>query len=177
MRNNILKMVYSAVFTALGVVLPFAFHAVPNAGSVLLPMHIPVLLCGLICGFPYGLSCGVLTPILSSLLIGMPQAASLPGMLCELAVYGLVSSLLMQFVRTKNNYADICIALISAMLSGRIVYGMVNALIFSVGAYSFKLWATAAFITSIPGIIAQIIVIPILIVSLQKARLIDKRYA
>ena len=176
MRTNIVKMTYTAILIACGIALPFAFHAIPEAGKLISPMHIPVLLCGLICGFPCGMCCGILTTLLSSLLTGMPGPASLPAMLCELAVYGLVSSLLMQFVRTKNLYLDIYISLLGAMLSGRIVYGVLNSLIFSAGRYSLQIWATSAFVTAIPGIIIQVIAIPVIVLALQKARLIESRY-
>jgi len=176
MRTIIAKMIYTAFFIALGIVLPVAFHAMPNAGSVLSPMHIPILLCGLICGVPFGLACGMITPLLSSLLTGMPSVLSLPSMLCELAAYGVVSAFLMRFVRTKNQYADIYLSLIGAMLAGRLFYGIVNALIFRAGQYSLSIWATSAFLTGIPGMIAQLILIPMLIVALQKANLIENKY-
>lgn len=86
---NTKKAAISAMLIAIGVTLPLAFHAIPNAGGVFLPMHIPVLLCGLICGWLYGLVCGILTPLLSSLLTGMPPMAYLPCMLFELATYGI----------------------------------------------------------------------------------------
>ena len=176
MNKSIIKMTYTALFIALGLVLPMVFHMIPHAGNLISPMHIPVLLCGLICGFPYGILCGVVTPLLSSLLTGMPNVVSLPSMLCELAAYGLVSALLMQFVRTKNIYADIYISLIGAMLAGRLFYGLVNALIFRVGQYSLGIWATAAFLTAIPGVIAQLILIPLIIITLQTAKLTERKY-
>ena len=92
-KFNTKQLVLAALCVALGVVLPVAFHSIPNAGSVLLPMHIPVLLCGLVCGPWFCLGCGALTPMLSSLATGMPPAAILPGMLCQLAVYVLTSRL------------------------------------------------------------------------------------
>ena len=85
------RSVLTAVCIALCVVLPMAFHAVPNAGQIFLPMHIPVLLAGLCCGWPFGLLAGVAGPLLSSLFTGMPPLAYLPSMLCELALYGLLS--------------------------------------------------------------------------------------
>ena len=87
------KLVSCALCIALGVLLPMAFHVIPNAGSVFLPMHIPVLICGLFCGWPYGLACGILTPFISSVTTGMPPAMMLPQMMVELAVYGLVAGL------------------------------------------------------------------------------------
>ncbi|HRX57677.1 MAG TPA: ECF transporter S component [Eubacteriales bacterium] len=167
------RLVLAALCLALGVVLPIAFHSVANAGSIFLPMHIPVLLCGIICGWPYGLACGVLAPILSSLLTGMPPMAYVPSMVCELAVYGFASGLIKQFVKTGKPLLDIYIALISAMLLGRITFGVLNALIFKAGEYSLAVWTTAAFVTALPGIIIQIIIIPILVLALQKAKIIE----
>lgn len=168
---KIRKLVLGALFTALGVLLPMVFHFVPNAGSVFLPMHIPVLLCGLICGWPYGLACGILAPLLSSLLTGMPPAAMLPGMLCELAVYGAVSGLLSQFIRTGKALVDTYLALLGAMLAGRLVAGATNALIFRAGAYSLQTWIAASFVTALPGIIIQLVLIPILIMAPKRAKL------
>jgi niacin transporter len=165
--------VLAALCLALGVVLPIAFHSVANAGSIFLPMHIPVLLCGIICGWPYGLACGVLAPILSSLITGMPPMAYVPSMVCELAVYGLATGLIKQFVKTGKPVLDIYIALISAMLLGRITFGVLNALIFRAGEYSLAVWTTAAFVTALPGIIIQLIVIPILVLALQKAKIVE----
>ena len=171
--SSIKKMVISALFIAIGVVLPLAFHSVPNAGRVLLPMHIPILLCGIVCGFPYGLFVGIITPILSSLLLGMPPAAILPSMICELAAYGAASSLLMRYVRGKNIYARIYISLIGAMLLGRIIFGALNSIIFDAGSYSMQIWLAAAFVTALPGIVIQILVIPTIVIVLQKAKLIS----
>ena len=171
MKTNLNKLVLTGILIAAGVVLPIAFHAIPNAGSIFLPMHIPVFICGLLCGFPYGLICGVLTPLLSSLLTGMPPAAYLPAMLCELAAYGLISSLLMQIIHTPNRYLNLYACLIGAMLCGRIVYGILNSLIFRAGSYSLPLWLTSAFVTSLPGILIQLVFIPAIVIALQKAKL------
>ena len=167
------KLVITALCIALGVVLPFAFHSIPNAGSVMLPMHIPVLLSGLLCGPLYGLAAGLLTPLLSSFITGMPPVAYLPSMLCELAVYGLVAGLLIHFIKTKSSIANIYIALIGAMMCGRLVYGLLNAVIFRAGEYSMVVWLTSAFVTSLPGIIIQLVVIPLIVIALRKAKLVQ----
>jgi uncharacterized membrane protein len=161
---------------ALCVVLPQAFHAIPNAGSIYLPMHIPVILCGLICGWQYGLLCGLAGPALSTLFTGMPPVAYLPPMLVECAVYGLVSGLMMQIIRTKKVYVDLYASLLIAMLSGRIVAGLARALIFARGNTTMATWATSYFVTSLPGIIIQIVLIPTIVFALMNARLIPKRY-
>lgn len=164
-----------AVCIALCVVLPMAFHSFPNGGSIFLPMHIPVLLCGMICGWPLGCVCGLLGPALSSLLTSMPSAAYLPPMMIECAFYGAATGFLLDHIRTGKVYADLYISLIAAMLLGRIISGIVKALIFTPGL-SIIAWATASFITGLPGIAIQLILIPILVHTLSRARLIPERY-
>lgn len=170
-KKQIYNLVVAALCVALGVVLPIAVHGVPNAGSVLLPMHLPVLLCGLLCGPVYGLACGLLTPFMSSIITGMPGPAYLPSMLCELAVYGLIAGLLIVLVHTGNRTADLYISLVGAMIAGRIIYGIVNALIFRAGEYSMSMWLTASFVTALPGIVIQLILLPLIVLGLRRAKL------
>ena len=170
------KLVFAAVCVALCLVLPMAFHSIPNAGQVFLPMHIPVLLCGLICGWSYGGVCGILGPLISGVLTGMPPAAVLPGMMVECCMYGLASGLLMKFVRTKHAVADLYISMVCAMALGRIVYGFVNALILNPGVSPFA-WVTGSLVTGIPGIAVQLLLMPTVVFALTKAKLIPKRYS
>ena len=170
------KSIITAVCIALCVVLPQAFHAIPNAGSIYCPMHIPVLLCGLICGWQYGLLCGIAGPLVSALITGMPPAAVLPGMLVECAAYGALTGLIMQLVHTKKVYPDLYISLLVAMLGGRIISGIAKALIFSAGSYSMTAWVTGSFVTSLPGIIVHLVLIPSIVYALMKAKLIPARY-
>lgn len=167
------KLILTALCMALGVVLPMAFHAIPNAGSVLLPMHIPVLLCGLSTGLGYGLICGVLTPLLSSMLTGMPGVPYVFTMVFELAVYGLMAGIMIRLVKGKRPLIDIYAALIATMLAGRIVYGLVNALVFQTETYSLNIWITASFVTAFPGIVLQLLLIPAVIRALQKTGMIE----
>ena len=169
------KLVFTAVCAALCVVLPMAFHAVQNAGQIFLPMHIPVLLCGLICGWPFGFVCGLLGPALSSLLTGMPPAAMLPSMMVECGVYGCVAGLMMRFVRTKHPTADLYISMIVAMTAGRIVAGLAKSLILSPGTAPFA-WVTTSLVAGIPGIVIQLVLIPLVVFSLTKAKLLPQRY-
>ena len=169
------KTTVTALSIALCVVLPIAFHLIPNGGSILSPMHIPVLLCGLVCGWPYGLLCGIAGPIVSSLLTGMPGAAYLPALMAELAVYGLVSGKMMQIIHTGNKNADVYISMISAMIAGRIIAGVLNAVIFTGGNYSLGLWIGGYFITALPGIMVHLILVPALIAALEKGGLIPPR--
>ena len=170
---NIRKMIITAMCIALCVVLPMAVHAIPNAGSIFSPMHIPVLLCALICGWHYGLFCGLAGPFLASLITGMPPMAYLPSMLVELAVYGLVTGLMIQVIRTKKIYVNLYASLIIGMIVGRLVAGLAQAAVFSGGGYTMTMWVTSYFITAWPAIVIQLAVLPTLVYALQKARLIS----
>lgn len=174
--SNTKKLVFASVCIAMCLVLPMAFHTVQNAGAIFLPMHIPVLLCGLICGWQYGLICGLTGPLISSLITGMPAMAILPSMMVELAVYGLVCGAMMKFVKTKSTYVDLYISLVTALILGRIVSGAAKALIFNVGKYSLKMWVTGSFITALPGLIIQLVLIPTVVYALMHARVIPTRY-
>lgn len=173
--TRIKRMVFCAVCAALCIVLPMAFHSIPNAGTVILPMHIPVLLCGLICGWPFGFACGLAGPFLSSILTGMPPAAILPSMMVECACYGCVTGLMMKYVRTGNTYKDLYISMGTAMVLGRVVSGLARSWIFSPGTAPFA-WVTTSLVAGIPGIVIQLVLMPAVIFALTRARLIPKRY-
>lgn len=174
--SQVKRMILAAVSAALCVVIPQAFHVIPNAGSVFCPMHLPVLLCGLICGWQYGVLCGIVGPFLSFLLTGMPPAAMLLPMMVECATYGGVSGALMKIVRTKRIYVDLYVCLLAAMLLGRVVAGVSKALLFARGTMTFGIWVTSHFVTSLPGIAVHLLLIPTIVYALMKAGLIPMRY-
>ena len=161
--THLTKIVTTAVCIALCVVLPLALHLIPGAGSLnlgtlLSPMHLPVLLCGLVCGWQYGLICGIIGPLLSSLLTSMPGWGYLPNMMIELALYGLISGIMIGLVRTGKQTVDLYISLVTAMLVGRILTGIARAL--TLGIFmpvTLESWATGYFVSSLPGIILQLI--------------------
>ena len=178
--SSVKRSCISAVCIALCYVLPLVFHAF-GAGEVFLPMHIPVLLCGLLCGAGYGAFCGIAGPVLSCVLSGMPSATGLISMVPELCVYGLICGLVLRFVHTKNTYADLYLALVAAMLLGRVAGGIAKALFYLSGmsgmmTLSMPLLASTYFVQSIPGIVIQLIILPTLVFTLMKARLIPERY-
>ncbi len=170
------KAIITAACITLCIVLPMAFHSIPNAGSIYCPMHIPVLLCGLICGWPFGLLCGLAGPFLSSVFTGMPPVAILPIMMIELATYGIVTGMMMKVVHTQKVYGDLYIGLVIALMTGRIVAGLMRALIFASGEYSIAIWVTTYFITAWPALIIQLAFIPMIVFALEKAQLIPMRY-
>lgn len=167
----------TAACIALCYILPMAFHSL-GLGGALSPMHIPVLLCGLICGGGYGLFCGLAGPLVSSLLSGMPNAVGLVSMVPELMAYGLTSGLMMKLVRTGKLGRDLYIALIAAMLLGRVAGGIASALFYLGGgkAFSIAIWVSSYFAGTLPGIAVQLILIPLLVITLVKARVIPQRY-
>ena len=175
--SSVKRISISAVCVALCCVLPMAFHSV-GLGGALSPMHIPVLLCGMVCGGLFGTICGILGPILSSVITSMPGAAMLPTMVPELIAYGLVTGLMMRYLRTGKNTADLYISLGVAMLVGRIVGGIAKVLFFlgSGEGYTFALWISSYFVSALPGIICHLILVPVLVLTLTKAKLIPSRY-
>ena len=158
---RIKKMTYSALFLAIALVLPFITGQIPEIGAMLCPMHIPALLCGFMCGWPWGLAVG---------LIGMPAMfPSAVGMAFELAVYGMMSGLLYRLL-AKKKWA-VYASLLIAMIAGRIVWGTVRMILAGAAGLKFT-WAmfqAGAFTNAVPGIILQIILIPILVIALNKA--------
>ena len=165
------KMTDAGVLLALALLMPVLSGRLPEIGKRMSLMHIPVLLCGLLVGPVEGLIVGITTPVLSHLIFGMPPAPVLPSMLCELTVYGLMTGLLNKVVKIENGLVKNYVVLIGAMLCGRITYGILNALIFKAGSYSMAAWTSAAFVTALPGIIIQLVLIPILVDRLKKANL------
>lgn len=174
--THVNRIVITAVCMALCPLLPLAIHGIPNAGVLFSPMHIPVLLCGLICGWHYGLLCGIIGPFLSTLVCGMPVMANLPFMMIELGVYGLLSGLLFSKLHSKHLVKDIYISLGAAMLTGRIVAGIAKALLLTEGSFSFRTWLSAYFISGFPGIIIHLILVPVLYAALQHAQVIPAKY-
>lgn len=163
--NRTLLMIWAAFFVALAILIPTIFHAVGGLGKVFLPMHIPVILCGFICGPYFGLLCGVIAPILSAMITGMPVL--IPNgliMAVELAAYGFVSGYLYQ-----RGHA-ILTALVAAMLAGRVLSGILTACVlgFSGKTYGLSAFVTASFVTGLPGIVIQLVLIPVLVTAMEK---------
>ena len=172
MKTSTKKMIITALGIALCVVLPYAFHMIPDGGSIFSPMHIPVLLCGLICGWKYGLACGILGPFLSSVITQMPPMGYLPPMLVELAVYGFASGVGFYPCRVKKYMPYVYLRLLCAMLLGRVAAGAAKAWIFMPGTFTAQMWIMSYFVTAWPGIVLQLILIPAILVALRKAKVL-----
>lgn len=168
-RNEIKKLTLSAMFLALTFVMPFFTGQIPQIGSMLCPMHIPVLLCGFLCGAHWGGAVGFIAPILRSFILGMPTM--FPTAFCmafELATYGLVAGWLHNKLPKKK--INVYISLLSAMVIGRLVWGIVmfGCLGFDPSKFGLSAFLTGAVLTAVPGIILQIVLIPILTIRIDK---------
>lgn len=162
----------SAFFLALGLIMPFITGQIPAIASMLLPMHIPILLCGFVLGAPYGACVGFITPLLRSVLFQMPPILSAVTMAFELAAYGFCTGFL--YKRSDKTTIHIYISLTLSMIAGRIIWGIASMILYGIGGSGFTLAAfiAGAFTNAIPGIILQLILIPILVKVLEKANLL-----
>lgn len=171
MRNKtVYDLTVSAMMLALGLFLPFLTGQIPEIGKMLLPMHIPVILCGFICGWKYGLGIGILLPIMRSFIFGMPILyPKAVAMAFELAAYGLVCGFFYYRFKKKNVLA-IYASLVSAMILGRVALALANITLLGLGegGYTFALFLSGALLDAIPGIILQLILIPALVAAINK---------
>ena len=170
MSHSVKKLVYSAMCLALCLVLPFLTGQIPEVGAMLLPMHLPVLLCGFLCGARWGAAVGIAAPLLRHLMFSMPP---MPGCICmafELAAYGLVVGLL--YKRRGQGMKGIYGSLLCAMVAGRLVWGVAQMVILGLSGGSFPLSAfvAGAVTSAIPGIVLQLVLVPLLVRALEKAR-------
>ena len=178
MRRQTKNLTLSAMFTALGLVLPMLTGNIPQIGSMLLPMHIPVFLCSLICGWQYGLAVGAILPLMRSVLFGMPPLYPVAiAMTFEMAAYGFVSGFLYHRSRWQCVVA-LYRAMIAAMLVGRAVWGAAEVILLGVGgsAFTWQAFMAGAFLNAIPGIIVQLTLIPALMLALHKTGLVKFRH-
>lgn len=167
-RNEIRKLTLSAMFLAMAFVLPFLTGQIPQIGAMLCPMHIPVLLCGFFCGAPLGLAVGFLAPVVRSLTLGMPPL--FPKAICmafELATYGFVAGWLHNKLPKGKRY--VYVALLWAMVSGRLVWGaaMFCAMGLDASAFGLKAFLAGAVWNAVPGIVLQLILIPVLVIAVE----------
>lgn len=171
------NLALSSMFIAIGVVLPFLTGQIPQFGNMMLPMHIPVFLCGLICGWRYGLSVGFILPMIRYMSFGMPPIYPIGiAMAFELATYGLIAG----FLYGKSRWQCVTAlyrSMIAAMLVGRLVWGAVQILLLGIGSevFTWRMFIAGAFTNAFPGIIIQLLLIPALMVALNRTGLVRFR--
>lgn len=174
MKPNVKRITFAGMLLALALLLPFLTGQIPQIGNALSPMHIPVLLCGFICGAPYGLVVGFIAPLLRFALFGMPPIFPTGiTMAFELAAYGLAAGLLYKMLPKK--IPNIYVSLVLSMLIGRITGGIVKFVIITFFApnmpFGLAIFWTDYFVKAVPGIILHIVLIPVIVIALKKAKL------
>ena len=168
------NVVLAALFLALAFVLPMITGHVPQVGNMLCPMHFPILLCGFVLGGPWGLAVGFIAPLVRSVLFGMPPMFPIAiAMAFELAAYGLVSGVLWH--KVKHTVPMMYASLVTAMVAGRLVWGAVRFVLAGLtgSSFPFSAFLSGALLTAVPGIVAQLVLIPLILVALQKAKFMD----
>ena len=175
--KSIYDMVNAAMFLALALALPFLTGQIPEIGKALCPMHIPVLLCGFFCGPFYAMIVGLIAPLLRFVLFGMPPMPTGIAMCFELAAYGLLAGLLYRALPKKPVF--VYVALLVAMIGGRLVWGAARVVLLGLGLakFSWEMFLSGAILDAIPGIIVQIVLIPILVIALKKYTAVQERGA
>ena len=165
--NEIWSYVLTAVFVMLAVFTPWAFHQFHLAGPNFLPMHIFVLIAGLLFGWRAGLIVGLFTPLVSHFISGMPVLNVLPQIVIELSAYGLIAGIL----RQKYNLRPIW-ALLGAIIGGRVALLLTMLMIYLIAGQSYsplgpEVNPLASFWSVItqgwPGIAIQLISIPMIV--------------
>ena len=169
---QIRKLTYAALYLAIALILPFVTGQIPEIGAMLCPMHIPVLLCGFMCGWPWGLAVGFIAPLLRGVLFGMPVLFPTGvAMAFELAVYGGTAGFL--YSRMSRQKWTIYAVLLTAMIAGRLVWGLAHVIIAGLTGSEFTvaLFLAGAVTNAVPGIILHIVLIPILVMAMNRAGL------
>lgn len=177
MKDNSKNLTLTAMFLAVGLVLPFLTGQIPQIGRMLLPMHLPVFLCALICGWKWGVPMAFVLPLLRSVLFGMPVLyPTAIAMAFELAAYAFVAGFLYEKSRWQCIKA-LYRCLILSMVAGRVVWGMVQGVLLGIGgnAFTFQAFISGALLSAIPGIILQLILIPAVMAALNRTRLVPFR--
>lgn len=177
-NKSLLNIVLSAMFLAIALILPFLTGQIKEFGSMLLPMHIPVMLCGLVCGWQYGLTIGLIAPILRSALFAMPvMFPSAISMAFELATYGVVIGILFQKARWKC-IKSLYRCLLISMVAGRVVWGIVQCILLGLGenGFTISMFISSAIVKALPGIILQLLLVPTVMLMLGRTHLVHIKH-
>ncbi len=171
-RKTTLRLTYSALCLAMAILLPFLTGNNMQLGNALSLMHVPVFLCGFLCGPIWGAAVGLVAPMLRHLIVGMPPFWVAFAMMFELCAYGFLTGLFYKIFSKKIPF--IFVSLVIAMLGGRVVGGIVKFILMGLGKTEFSLTAffTSYFFVAWPGILVHIVLVPLLVIALQKAKLV-----
>lgn len=170
--NKTKNMILAAMFMAIAVILPLFTAQLKSLGNALLPMHFPVMLCGFVCGWKYGLAVGFIAPLFRGAVFGMPILfPNAVWMAFELGTYGAVCGFMYSHIKSDSLLKPY-VSLVSAMIAGRVVWGIVKALILGFGGqlFTIKMFIAGGVLNAVPGIILQIVLIPPIVIMVNKRR-------
>ena len=172
-KTPVRRLTAAAACLAICLILPFLTGQIPQIGNALCPMHIPVLLAGFICGPWWAAAVGAVAPLLRHVLFGMPPILTALAMCFELTAYGLISGLL--YGKSAKRLKNVYFSLVTAMVLGRVVWGIAQVVILGVtgGAFTWAAFVAGAVLNAVPGILVQIILIPVIVIALRKANVIE----
>lgn len=172
MKKQVYPMVLSSLMLALCYILPNFTGNIPVIGSMLLPMHLPVFLCGFLCGPYWSALVGFIAPVSRSVFLTMPPMAVAIPMGFEMAVYGFSSGFLFQLCKKKDmpQMKSIYFSLVTAMVLGRVVYGAIKAAMTfgTADAYTFSAFIAGTVTSGIPGILLQLVMVPAVVLAVEK---------
>ena len=174
-KKALRNLVLTGLFLAIGLVLPLLTGQIKEIGSMLLPMHLPVFLCAFICGWQYATPMAFVLPLMRWLIFGMPPIyPTALAMAFELAAYAFVAGLLYHKIFRRQNLLTLYISLIAAMIIGRAVWGAAQFILLTIDgkAFTFAAFIAGAFTNAFPGIIVQLVLIPLIMFALDRAKLI-----
>ena len=174
-QRPVQTLAMAAMLMAVGFILPFFTGQIPQIGGMLCPLHLPVLLCGLLCGWKYGLAVGFVLPLLRSATLGMPPMFPTGiAMAFELAAYGFLAGFL--YARSRwQCVISLYRSMIAAMVSGRMVWAAVQIVLLGLGdsGFTWQMFLAGAFLNAIPGIVLQLILIPAVMIALNRTGLVQ----
>lgn len=168
---NTTKLVISGVLLAMGMLLPFLTGQIPEIGSRLSPLHLPVLLCGFICGWKYGLAVGFILPLFRSMTFGMPPLMpTASAMAVEMAVYGAVTGLL--YEKLPKRTGSIYLSLIAAMICGRLAWGLASVILYGAlgNIFTIHMFIAKGFVDAVPAVILQLVLVPFIVMAINRSR-------
>lgn len=169
LNERLYKLTLAAMFLAVALILPFLTGQIQPIAKKFCLMHIPVLLCGFFCGPWYAMMVGTVAPLLRFVMFSMPPVMPTGlAMSFELAAYGFLAGWLYRILPRKRIF--IYVSLLLAMLGGRIIWGIVSLFLYGTqnSPFTWNLFMADAFGDALPGIILQIVLIPVLVMAVNR---------
>ncbi len=165
MKRKTRDIILGSLFLALAIIMPYIFHATGISGQIFLPMHIPIIIGGFFLSPMTALMVGALSPLINSLVLGMPVFYPIGLIMTfELMVYGLSIALLRKKLDTY--YSLLISMILGRITAGLVVFALQNLLNLKL---NYMVYVKGAVITGLPGILIQLLLIPIIVKALKRS--------